>query len=579
MQKISAFIKSNIEIIVSGILAAIIFVLLYGFGVLIPSNTDYLKIGGDLSQHYYGWELFREGSWRLFFGKTDTMAYPYSTSVIFTDSIPLFAVVFKLILCKYNGPFQYFGIWGIMCFILQGVFSAKLLRRRVPSNIKYSSFITVSLSLLFILCPFFIRRMFWHCALSAHFLILISFDLFDNTIKLSRTRLCHYWIILGILCSFIHLYFLAMVGPVLFASCIYRFLYNRKIKCDKQTLLLDFVTPLLGFVFFSWYTIFILGGFNSNMSGGAPGLGYYSFNLNGFFNPDDGYGIILKQLPHFEAGQYEGNAYLGFGALILILISIICAVILLFKKGRSIEASDSSASSPAYYLSAALFCFILLILAASNEVTVNNILLFKLPISGIIEKLYSPFRSSGRLIWPVGYMLMLMAVRIILSARINFPDFKNHSGYKALIIPALFILLISIQFYDMSVKLHQIHNDFKEEKTFTNHIYDNSELLNDLIDKLEPVDEHCHLVFMSKNTLSQQELYEFTDIAIRNHMTINDFYFARNFNNIGQKIALEYANEGRRDCLFVFKEDEYVDYFDLPLTFYKENGYVYALAK
>jgi len=575
-KKLSAYIQSNKELFLAAFLAAVIFIIIYGFEVLIPSNTDYLKVGGDLSQHYYGWEMFRQGKWRPFLGKTDTLAYPYSTSVIFTDSIPLFAIIFKALLTGYDGPFQYFGIWGIMCFILQAFFAAKLIKKSIPEDIKYASLSTVLLSMLFVLCPFFIRRMFWHCALSAHFLILIAFDLFDNTLKYSRARMCHYWLVLGILCSSIHLYFLAMVGPVLFASCIYRFLYNRKNHFSLSRIVLDFATPLFAFIFFSWYTIFILGGFNSNMSGGAPGLGYYSFNLNGFFNPDDGYSVLLKQLPHYEAGQYEGNAYLGLGALILIIISLIFALLTLIKKACFTVSNEYS---KAYFLSAALFCLALLLFAASNEVTVNDTLLFKINVSGIVEKLYSPFRSSGRLIWPVGYALILMAVRMIFSVKLKSPRAALSSGIKSFLIPAFICLIIIIQLYDLSGKLSQIRKNFKEDKIFTNNILEQGSVLTELIDNLPSEDGMRHLVFMNKASLSQEQLYEFTDIAIANHMTINDFYFARNFNNIGKKLALEYANDKRKDCIFIFKEDEYEQFFDLPLTFCTENGFIYGIAK
>ena len=79
------------------LLAAACFMLIYGTGILNPRYDGWLLAGGDLSQHYIGWEGFRNGSWTFPFGLSDSLTYPTAISVIFTDSIPLPAVFFKLL--------------------------------------------------------------------------------------------------------------------------------------------------------------------------------------------------------------------------------------------------------------------------------------------------------------------------------------------------------------------------------------------------------------------------------------------------------------------------------------------------
>ena len=99
-KKTIEFLNRNKEMIVCALLGAAVFVFIYGVHVLDPCYTDWLLTSedGDLTQHYLGWKFYRHAPWRFPFGMIDTMAYPNETSVIFTDSIPWFAFIFKIFL-------------------------------------------------------------------------------------------------------------------------------------------------------------------------------------------------------------------------------------------------------------------------------------------------------------------------------------------------------------------------------------------------------------------------------------------------------------------------------------------------
>ena len=113
---------------VSGmLLGALCFLVIYGFRVLNPVYDDWLMSGGDLTQHYLGWRFFRESEWLFPIGLMNTIAWPNEVAVIFTDSIPGMAVICKLLSPILPETFQYFGLWGILCFMLQGGFAAVLL--------------------------------------------------------------------------------------------------------------------------------------------------------------------------------------------------------------------------------------------------------------------------------------------------------------------------------------------------------------------------------------------------------------------------------------------------------------------
>ena len=82
------------------LLGALIFLLLYGVRVLDPTSVDWIlnNPSPDPAQHYLGWELFRRSPVHLpYIGANYNAIYPFRTSVLFTDSLPLAALLFKQI--------------------------------------------------------------------------------------------------------------------------------------------------------------------------------------------------------------------------------------------------------------------------------------------------------------------------------------------------------------------------------------------------------------------------------------------------------------------------------------------------
>ena len=139
------------------VLGALCFIFLYGIRILNPMYDSWLLAGGDLSQHYIGWEGFRNSGWTFPFGLSDSLTYPTSISVIFTDSIPLLAVFFKLLSPVLPRTFQYWGLWGLIGFMLTALSSVWLLRKYSPSLS-----CTLMASLFFILSPTIVQRLYGH---------------------------------------------------------------------------------------------------------------------------------------------------------------------------------------------------------------------------------------------------------------------------------------------------------------------------------------------------------------------------------------------------------------------------------
>lgn len=79
------------------LLGVLVFLAVYGVRVLDPTSVDWIlnSLSPDPIQHYLGWELFRRSPVHLpYIGANYNAVYPFRTSVLFTDSLPLAALFF-----------------------------------------------------------------------------------------------------------------------------------------------------------------------------------------------------------------------------------------------------------------------------------------------------------------------------------------------------------------------------------------------------------------------------------------------------------------------------------------------------
>ena len=113
----------------SSLVGALLFVIIYGVRILDPTYDDWLLQGGDLTQHYVGWLFLRRSDWQFPFGLIDGVLGNIKVSVMYTDSVPLLAVFFKLLSPLLPETFQYYGLLGLGSFMLSGACAALLIHR------------------------------------------------------------------------------------------------------------------------------------------------------------------------------------------------------------------------------------------------------------------------------------------------------------------------------------------------------------------------------------------------------------------------------------------------------------------
>lgn len=536
--------KININII-AALLGGIAFVLIYGIKILNPLYTDWLLTGGDPSQHYLGWEFFRRSDWYFPLGLTDQLAYPLKTSVIYTDSIPIFAVFFKLFRSILPQQFQYFGIWGLLCFVLQGYYAAKILGERSSSKA-----VILAGSGFFIVSPIMIFRMYYHTALAAHWLILLAIYFYSKHEKEYRDifRPVMQWGILGILIGSIHLYFVPMCGAILLGYILCSIWKERKIR-------IRFFYPGISFSVGLFLTIYLLGGFSSGADTGTNNLGLFSFNLNAFLNPMS-YSTLLKNTslwnwPFYTQGQYEGFSYLGMGIILLCACGIVLMIKNIFRRRKP----------SVYQVMTILMSIGLIALAVSPTITWNDKLLLQLPYSSTLYKYWGIFGSSGRMAWPVVYFLMVFGITSI----------GNMKWKRKEIVGVVLILACMVQVVDLSGQLYKRHENYSEKVVYQ------SPLTGTVWDDIITSGEYKHVVWVTHN-VDHNDVIQVAIYAMRNDMTMGNFYFARGIDK--RDIIEEQLQNTAEDCVYVFlKSDDTFEYeiyenYEDVLHFYPCGDYM-----
>lgn len=419
------------------IIGIIAFISIYGYQVLNVTYVDWLYAGGDLTQHYLGWSYFRSSPWKFPIGLMEGFT-DIDVCIIYTDSIPLFSILFKCFRAFLPETFQYFGIWGIISYILMAVLSGNLLYKWFHHNI-----LCWIASIFFTVSPYMLARMFGHTALGGQWIILLCFNIWIYDIAkdhlMAKTVL---WSLMLSLASLIHIYFIPMVGIFICADMIRHFIYKQAIK-GITLLVFPIVNTLL--------ILGVVGAFHgASATFSADGLGYYSTNLNSLFNPLMGISRYLTALPQW-GGQYEGLGYLGLGMIVATILAL-CLCVVHYKNTLCYIRDHLNIIIPNLFI-----VLIMEMLALSPRIMFGDKLVLDIKYPEFIMNILSVFRSSGRFIWVVCYFIFLF-------------DFYVFSRFiqKSQLITVLTGILCILQISDLSGFIGDIHRTFSSKTVYQN---------------------------------------------------------------------------------------------------------------
>lgn len=485
--------------IVGSVIGFCCFLIIYGYRIIdVTYDSWILEDYSDLTQHYLGWKYFRKSNFTIPIGLIDGLL-PEKVSIIYTDSIPIFAILFKSISFLLPQTFQYFGIWGVLCFVLQGGLAAVILKKYVSNPI-----IILSASVIICTNPILLQRMFVHTALASHWIILaaIFICVYHDRFKMYRTKILA-WCILAALAVSIHMYYIPIVFGILFFHSVYRIMIDRKWKKEILVIIIPIMAALL--------TMFLLGAFYGDIDVKESGFGYYTANLNALFN-SQGTSTILKSLPFLD-GQGEGYAYLGFGVIILILLGILGT----FLNHKKIVWNKEKKICVFVWC---LFTTVFFLYSISNRITWGEYVWMDLKLPDKLLSIFSIFRVSGRFIWPVVYSLVLLFILLVAY---------QYKKYINVIIIGVCMLIQIIDISDyISSKQEKFIEYVKDSTQLDSKIWEYVAEGKSRIEYITFEDEvEMEQVGVLWSVFSMYDIFRLTNYAEKYDMVLNDFYLGR----------------------------------------------------
>ncbi len=392
-------------------------------------NTNWFN-SYDLKSDLLAFKFFYNDTWRFPLGLNPNYG-ELSNSIVFSGAVPILSITFKFLKFLLPDNFHYFTLWIFICFSLQYYFSYKIIYYLTKNN----SYSVVS-SVFFLLSPILIYRLNLHLSLSAHWLILaiIYLDLNQNQNHILLKK-----IFLIVISSLIHFYFTIML---IFMNIFFSF-FNNKTKFSKNF----FRENLLIFLFLI-ISMYLVGYFHIPATDALGfGFGYYKTNFLSLLDPsysinDISWSILIPDI-YNSTGEKEGFAYLGLGVL--------CMLIYLITK--NFKNPKKFTMNYKYFT----LCSFLFLLAISNNISLGSIELINLNLPNILYAPLSVIRASGRLIWPVYYIIIIFIIyKFYIIKKKNYLFFIT--------------LFLIIQCFDFSKPLHQ--NFVKEKKIYNNNLND-----------------------------------------------------------------------------------------------------------
>jgi hypothetical protein len=433
--------KSALDSCIAILIGSIVFVYVTGGSVVLPWNRSWLMFG-DSAQHYLGWEFFRQTpilNWPI--GANYPFGMEVSSSIVFSDSIPIAAFIAKLFNPLLPVVFQYLGFWILACFVMQAFFAIKVFRLlEIQTLASY-----LGACLLAISPPLIYRTVhagYGHIALASHWIIIASIYLY---LKPGRNNQA--WSALFALSWLVQAYFAPMVALVWVASLVKRRL------CGENFLQLlgSFTAVTISSVLALWLSGYFIIGDNFN-----PDSWNYIFHWQPLSLVDPGtyastgWSSILPDRPDLD-GANEGFSYLGLGIFTLMAISIVklflelgkslkirvCGVLvilafLFFRSWKTLQIPEIISrfvfSITLVFVIAMLVKavtaersrekFVPLIIAVSllafysmtNRIGFGQKILFEYPLFPPLREFTHTFRTHARSIWPAYYLVIIASV-------------------------------------------------------------------------------------------------------------------------------------------------------------------------
>lgn len=577
IRKIRAYAgKHNLKVCFMGgaLTGALLFLIIYGFCTLDVGNEAYIiNEGTDLPGCLIVWDAYRYAGWKDGIGIFDTLTYPNTTSYVLADNVALLGLFFKMLSPVLPETFQYVGIWGILCFMLQGGCSALIIRKFSGSNL-----CSILFSLPFILASTVTTKLFYHHAQAGQWVLLMVFVIWLYRIDKEHRCIKEYiiWAAVGLVVAGTNIYFLPMVGMIFIGYSVNCILHDRKYIVSSIIALCSY---LGGGVFF----IAVMGGFHSNFSMDENHYAEYidrlyrcGANLNAFFN-SSGIAFFGRTMVNAKDGQGEGHAYLGAGMMIALAVAAAYRIVSFYLKrtekdtavfemsetGQNQMKQEKKDWQYGLGVSLAVVFVLSVIVAIGPTLAMNEKVLCYLPYPDFLIRFWCNFRSTGRMIWPAFYVIYLFIYWTLF--KLSSMRTIVHKYFTM----ALLAICCLIQVIDLSPHLVAKHHFFAHYQELQTTIQDEAW---SVLGK-----NYKHMVVLPNSLVNRSdERNSFAKVAIDYNLTLNDYYLARQdlrdqTPSYQEKLA---QSKFEADTFYVIPY-EYLDTFlDYDLHYYKIDDYI-----
>lgn len=493
----SGFSAASFLAITGGLTGAFVFVNVFGLGTLNGQRVDWLMNIGDNAMHYLGWVFYRHDPWAFPLTFSQSLGYPYGISVSLTDPVTLFIIPFKALRSILPEPYQYFGLWTIFCFILQGAFSALIIYETTRSAAKTAARLAALLApLFFCLATILIYRVYTYIPHVGQWTILAGLYLFFLN---RREKKYNAWWPL-VLCAglLVQPYLVGIIFVLFLGTMVERFIIDK----DWRAIVIHLAVNLAAVGLVMWVTG--MSGGDYSMSG--AGVDYFKSNLNSLVNPvNKGWSVFLPPLPLAE-GTYPNLHYLGFGMILLFAFTLIGFFYSNWRTlGRILK----------HNLVLIAMMALLTVLSLGNVVTLNDKILFTYQLPEPLMKAWAIFRATERFLWPVFYLIFIFAISQAVKLMRSNPK-----------IALVLLLAFCIQYADIAPLLREKYATFHDPQG------SETPLKSDFW--ADAASQYRSLVMLPLNLDNWARL---TEYAALNRMTTNYFYFGRDTAEISSGAA------------------------------------------
>lgn len=364
----------------------------YAFGVHYLNPTwDTWLYHMDRFHAYIGWAYFRYEPWTVPLGAISKYAAPLGTTIGFTDSAPIVAVLFKLLSPILPSGFQYFGLFLASCYVLGGS-SGALLGRTLGLGFWGSLLLGVSV----VLFPAMYSG--YALAISARWVIVLAFVLYVESQRRQNGAVSGIlWGCLAFVAVGIHPYLGTMVIAIGAASSL------GSIIALRMRGLMAVAGATLGI---SAGVLAALGGFGYLNGTFLLNGGFEQFaaNLNFLYNPY-GFSSLVPSQPVSPSNDPSMQTYLGAGILTLLALLV-----------PTLAVRPEVLRKLPPFIPLMVACLLMAVYSVSHNVYLNDQLIATIPeIKSLSFGAADIFRFAGKYLAPLALLLTIVAVAIPLK--------------------------------------------------------------------------------------------------------------------------------------------------------------------